>query len=275
MLLIAIVGGAALIRSSEHDPVGVHGEHHTRDIRLQPRPAPWREIDIASYEQAVVRGRMFTLQLDPDLPETTTYTVERVVDGDPSRIISYVPWVHDHAHAPPMPESYLASLRRVLIALSTTAAFAGVEGSSAGDDLREEWAMRAEALESYDTSVCARSEGNAALCAYLDALQAEIIAASSGGTEYMLRAFAAATVLPIIGIEDAAIPSELDDVTRDRLRSEATVQNTIRELDVRGGGRAVLLFGMAHAHDIEAAARRSGATLDLVCMPHLCRVSTP
>ncbi|MDO8599070.1 MAG: hypothetical protein Q7S02_03090 [bacterium] len=236
----------------------------------------WRDMDIASYVQTVAGGRAVTLRLDPNLPETAAYTVERVVDGDPSRIIVYVPWVHDHPDAPPMPEPYLASLRSVLITLSATATFVGVEGSGAGDDLREEFSAADEDLEPYDASVCAQSDGNAALCAYLVTLQAEIAAAFADGTERLLRAIATATTVPIGGIEDTTIPaSELDDSSRDHLRSEAAVQNTLHELDVRGGGRAVLLFGMAHHQDIEDAVRRVGASLDLVCVPHLCRASVP
>jgi len=243
--------------------------------RVHPRPTTWREMDIASYEQPIADDRTVTLRLDPDLPETTAYTVERVVDGDPSRTIVYVPWVHEHPNAPPMPEAYLASLVEVLESLSASVILVGVEGSDVWEDLLyEEFLEVANTLERCDVLDPARSSAKiTSLCDEIRALQTQLYAF---GTERALSTFAMAATVPIVGVDDTAfIASELDDRMCDRLRSDAAVRNTLDALAARGGGRAVLLFGMAHHHDIEVAARRAGATLDLVCMPHLCRAMAP
>ncbi len=269
--LLAALLAAALLATDDSIELPVGSSPALKHVH--PRPTTWREMSIKSYEQPIAGDRMATLRFDPDLPTTTAYTVERVVEGDPSRVIAYVPWVHDHPSAPPMLEAYLVSLIEVFMLLSTTAIVVGIEGSSVGENLHEEFLEIAEALELCDASDLVRSTEDDALCDDLAAFQAEMYAS---GTERVLSTFAMAATVPIVGVDDTTlIASESDDHMRDRLRSETAVHNVLNELDARGGGRAVLLFGMAHHHDIEEAARRAGATLDLVCMPHLCRAATP
>ncbi|MBI4142910.1 hypothetical protein HY480_03490 [Candidatus Uhrbacteria bacterium] len=371
IVLLAAVCGFTALPVPEGD-VGEVRDDVAVPAVVRRHPRTWRDINIPSYEQPVASGHVVTLRFDPDLPETAAYTVERVVEGDPSRVISYVPWVHDSRNGPPMPEPYLASLIEVLASLSPTARLIGFEGSLASRSLRAE----DDLLHAFILAQCnapgtfTERDGQDTttdddMFAAFAEENAELLTHSMTGAEWISYAVAQRTAAEVIGIESAPVltniaevdvcieqivsmswscgtPSEMTtdatDLVRmyvgdifggcdiataccsaipphylgfrifalleymrrqsisgdrsciagvtaelgrltpdilDRKRSDDAVRNTLDALAAWGGGRAILVFGMAHHRDIEAAVRRAGATLDLVCMPHLCRAAIP
>lgn len=262
--------------------IGHADTSHQRPAR--PATLSWQRIPTHRW---LTTDGVITLRFSPN--EIGPPTLHTVVDaGADARELWYLPWIHDHPSADPLPSAYVDALADALVHFGTQVDVVGVEGEC------WEWDLRNDGVSPYAHEV-------------LSPFLAEVVRAFQGelkedrewelllspsfrdiarkrertGVTRAEQLLLISTTTPVIGVEDPELLVRMHDehVTKEqdpvlsRNRSNTAVVILLEALRARRGRSALLVFGMAHYEEIEDEVRHLGnATLRVACIPALCEI---